>query len=126
MSDSGDLQSELSVPATNSRIYLSDVLDESAFKKGQANIIVAPCHSGKTTAAIKKISARASCPEKMLFLIDTTAGKESLLRREETEKYSKKWQKEIRWLEEGEHWGELESGNGIRVMTYHQLGYQLK
>ena len=31
--------------------YLSEVLDYAALQKGRANIIVAPCHSGKTTAA---------------------------------------------------------------------------
>jgi hypothetical protein len=76
--DVGDLTAQLN----ERRIYLSDVLDETVFKKGQANIIVAPCHSGKTTAAIAKLSRLASFPEKMLFLIDTTAGKEALLRRD--------------------------------------------
>ena len=39
--------------------YLSEVLDLSALRKGRANIIVAPCHSGKTTAAhaIHRLSA---------------------------------------------------------------------
>jgi hypothetical protein len=31
--------------------YLSEVLDLSTLRKVRANIIVAPCHSGKTTAA---------------------------------------------------------------------------
>ena len=58
----------------------------------------------------------------MLFLIDTTAGKQALLKREETAKYTEKWLEEIKH----EWWGELLSGNGIRVMTYHQLGYQIQ
>lgn len=58
----------------------------------------------------------------MLFLIDTTAGKQALLNREETARYSQEWLEEIK----NEWWGELFSGNGIRVMTYHQLGYQLQ
>ena len=33
--------------------FLNEVLDTTAFKRGQANIIVAPCHSGKTTATAK-------------------------------------------------------------------------
>ena len=125
--DSTDLCSDLTyLTAEKQRIYLSDVIDESAFKRGQANIIVAPCHSGKTTAAFTKISSLASCPEKVLMLIDTTAGKEALLKREETNRYSTKWQREIRWLGDKEKWGSLLSGDGIRVMTYHQLGYQLE
>ena len=122
-SDVSDLETDLSM---DGRTYLSRVLDVTAFKRGQANVIIAPCHSGKTTAALTKMTALASCPEKVLMLIDTTAGKESLLKRKETRKYSDRWQQEIRWIENGERWGELESGNGIRVMTYHQLGYQLE
>lgn len=122
-SDVSDLETDLS---TNGRTYLSSVLDVTAFKRGQANVIIAPCHSGKTTAALTKMTALASCPEKVLMLIDTTAGKEALLKRKEARKYSDRWQQEIRWIENGERWGELESGNGIRVMTYHQLGYQLE
>lgn len=122
LSDSGDLEGNL---LNRERIYLSNVIDVTAFKKGQANIIVAPCHSGKTTAAISKISSLASCPEKVLFLIDTTAGKESLLKREETQRYSQQWRKEIQWYKDGEWWGSLASGNGIRVMSYHQFGCQI-
>ena len=104
------------------RIYLSDVIKPEEFKKGRANIVIAPCHSGKTTAAIKKIAPLASCLEKVLYLIDTSAGKESLAKIDEVKKYSEKWLKEI----STEWWGTLLSGDGIRVMTYHQFGYQLK
>ena len=38
------------------------------------NIIVAPCGSGKTTAAISKLAPLASNPRKALFLIDTHNG----------------------------------------------------
>ena len=38
------------------------------------NIIVAPCGSGKTTAAISKLAPLASSPRKALFLIDTQNG----------------------------------------------------
>lgn len=106
---------------TKERMYLSSVIETEKFKKGQANIIVAPCHSGKTTAAIGKIAKLASCREKVLFLIDTTAGKDALLKRPETAKFSYQWLKDI----EHEWWGEPPAGEGIRIMTYHQLGYQL-
>lgn len=102
--------------------FLSEVIETECFKRGQANIVIAPCHSGKTTAAVTKIASLASANEKVLFLIDTTAGKQALLNREETARYSQEWLEEIK----NEWWGELFSGNGIRVMTYHQLGYQLQ
>ncbi|MBQ7885987.1 MAG: DEAD/DEAH box helicase family protein [Clostridia bacterium] len=37
-------------------------------------MVVAPCGSGKTTAAINTIAALASSPHKALFLIDTQNG----------------------------------------------------
>ena len=104
------------------RVYLSDVIEVNKFKKGQANIVVAPCHSGKTTAAVSKIAPLASYPAKVLILIDTTAGRDALAKTEEIQKYSDKWLKEI----EVEWWGSLLSGDGIRVMTYHQFGYKIQ
>lgn len=59
--------------------YLGDVIDIHQFKRGQVNIIVAPCHSGKTTAAIKIFKEHKSLSPSGLFLIDTTAGRDSLL-----------------------------------------------
>ena len=106
------------------RIYLSHVIETEKFKKGQANIVVAPCHSGKTTAAVSKIAPLASGSEKVLFLIDTTAGRDALAGDKENQikKYSDRWLKDI----SVEWWGESPSGKGIRVMTYHQFGYQVK
>ena len=63
------------VISTDGIIYLSHVIDILEFKRGQANIIIAPCHSGKTTAAIQKIAALAECRERVIFLIDTNIGK---------------------------------------------------
>lgn len=59
--------------------YLGDVIDINQFKRGQVNIVVAPCHSGKTTAAIKIFTEHRSLSPEGLFLIDTTAGRDSLL-----------------------------------------------
>jgi hypothetical protein len=50
------------------------VLDVSSFVSDAFNLIIAPCGSGKTTAAINKIAALASSPRKALFLIDTQNG----------------------------------------------------
>ena len=58
--------------------FLSDVIEIERFKKKQANLIIAPCHSGKTTAALKIMERCASCKERVLLLIDTTAGRDAL------------------------------------------------
>ncbi len=63
-------------------VFLSDVIDTSLFEKGYFNLIVAPCGSGKTTAAIKKIAPLASSPPKAIYLIDTNIGKQRLSREE--------------------------------------------
>lgn len=104
--------------------YLSEVIDITQFKKGQANIIVAPCHSGKTTAAKEKISKLATGSSKVLYLIDTAAGKSALAREEGFQKISNEWLKLIP-LELDSWWGEPLYESGFRVMTYHQFGYIL-
>ena len=57
---------------------LKDVLSTSNFVHGMFNLIVAPCGSGKTTAAINVISKLASSPRTVLMLIDTRNGMERL------------------------------------------------
>ena len=58
--------------------HLSKVLDYAALQKGRANMISAPCHSGKTTAAKKIMEHHARSPGNVLYLIDTRAGKDAL------------------------------------------------
>ena len=76
--------------------FLSKIIEVEKFKRGQANIVIAPCHSGKTTAIGKIISTHATRPEKVLCLIDTTAGKEAMVTREHATAYRRKWLNEIR------------------------------
>ena len=57
---------------------LKDILRTSNFVHGMFNLIVAPCGSGKTTAAINVISKQASSPRTALILIDTRNGMERL------------------------------------------------
>ena len=102
--------------------FLSEVLEVDQFKRGQGNIIVAPCHSGKTTANGKIISTHATAPEFVLCLIDTKAGKQAIITREEATAYRSRWIAEIR----EEWWGSLRDGDGFRVMTYHQFGMEIQ
>lgn len=53
-------------------------MDTSHFQKEVMNVIWAPCGSGKTTAAIKKILPLASAPRRAIYLIDTHLGNERL------------------------------------------------
>jgi len=64
-------------------VFLSDVLNTSHFEKGYFNVIYAPCGSGKTTAAIKRIAPLASAPRKAIYLIDTRLGKDRLSHNED-------------------------------------------
>lgn len=66
--------------------YLSDIIEIDEFRKGQANIIVAPCHSGKTTAATEILTAHKAMSYNGLVLIDTTAGRDSLLKHEKVQR----------------------------------------
>ena len=102
--------------------FLSDIFDISQLKRGRANLIVAPCHSGKTTLAGRIINKRASCPERVLYLIDTSAGRDAIRQKEHARKYTSLWVQEIR----SEWWGTLRSGDNFRIMTYHQFGYVIQ
>lgn len=61
--------------------YLGEILNLDDLRKGRANIIVAPCHSGKTTAAGKIMERHARSPGHVLYLIDTRAGKDALIQK---------------------------------------------
>ena len=54
--------------------YLSEVLEQDSFFHGTLNVVVAPCGSGKTHAAINVVAKIASQPYKALYLIDTRNG----------------------------------------------------
>lgn len=105
--------------------HLSKVIDISQFKKGQANIIVAPCHSGKTTAAKDNISKLASSSARVVYLIDTAAGKSALASEKEFTLPSHLWINNIN-ISDDYIWGIPFYGYGFRVMTYHQFGYILQ
>ena len=102
--------------------YLSEVLDLSALRKGRANIIVAPCHSGKTTAAHTIMEHHARSPGNVLYLIDTRAGKDSLLLRENAQKCTEAWVH----LYDPHWWGDRPDRVNFAVMTYHQFGHALR
>ena len=82
--------------------YLSEVLDLSALRKGRANIIVAPGN--------------------VLYLIDTRAGKDSLLLRENAQKCTEAWVH----LYDPHWWGDRPDRVNFAVMTYHQFGHALR
>lgn len=107
---------------THSKPFLSEILEVDQFQRGQANIIVAPCHSGKTFANAKIISAHATAPEYVLCLIDTKAGKQAMITREEATAYRRSWLEEIR----GDWWGSVPDEERLRVMTYHQFGLEIQ
>ncbi len=68
------------------RPFLSKVIAFNQLKKGQANVIVAPCHSGKTTAAKEIFEKHRALSSSGLLLIDTTAGRDSLLKHQKAQR----------------------------------------
>lgn len=102
--------------------YLGDILDMEELRKGRANIIVAPCHSGKTTAAHAIMERHARSPGNVLYLIDTRAGKDSLLLREKAQKCTEAWLH----FYDSHWWGDRPDRVNFAVMTYHQFGHALR
>ncbi len=100
-------------------LYLSQVLDTSHFEKGRFNVIVAPCGSGKTEAAINKIAPLASKLDKAIYLIDTKLGKDRLgLDKRLTTPY-------IGYADDVDyaHLFRLDTDGKLCVTTYAQFGY---
>ena len=70
--------------------YVSEALVYNSFKKGQINLVVADCGTGKSTAIYKTIPERLSLSiGKILVLIDTTMGRDSFVRDELAQLYDK-------------------------------------
>lgn len=102
------------------RVRLSHVLDVRRLKKGRANIIKAPCDSGKTTAVMTRIIPElAGNLKNVLYLIDTHAGRDALVEREKLAVGNPYWvhRHDPEWRGE-----RCEHENGT-VMTYHHFGY---
>ena len=98
------------------------MLDASSFVSDAFNLIIAPCSSGKTTAAINKIAALASSPRKALFLIDTQNGN---LRLAQNEALTLPYAFFAETAGRSITWGELPPEK-IVVTTYAQFGVWVK
>lgn len=97
--------------------WLSEAIDITTIQKGVLNIVEAPTGCGKTEWAFKDLTKMASDPNKILYLIDTTIGKQSLLKRPDTIYYSDTHIETVKG-----NWFSSE-GEQILIMTYAQFGY---
>ena len=76
--------------------YLSELVDCSMFQKGKLNLIEAPTGCGKTYFALKHIPSFVKNPfYKVAFLIDTTNGKEQIMRKYHSAPATLDWQKSV-------------------------------
>lgn len=98
------------------------MLGASSFVSDAFNLIIAPCGSGKTTAAINTIAALASSPRKALFLIDTQNGN---LRLAQNEALTLPYAFFAETTGRSITWGELPPEK-IVVTTYAQFGVWIK
>ena len=98
--------------------YLSDLLQPEQFKHERFNLVVAPCHSGKSTAARTLITDFGFPRESVLYLIDTTAGKEAILAHEKAQTLP------YEWIEQSEPFRRIHNmyDDQFVTMTYHQFG----
>ena len=98
------------------------MLDSSSFVSDAFNLIIAPCGSGKTTAAINTIAVLASSPRKALFLIDTQNGN---LRLAQNKALILPYAFFVETTGRSITWGELPPEK-IVVTTYAQFGVWVK
>lgn len=74
--------------------YLTELVDCSTFQKGKLNLIEAPTGCGKTYFALKHIPSLVKNPlYKVAFLIDTTNGKEQIMKKYHSAPATLDWQK---------------------------------
>ena len=98
--------------------YLSELVDCSAFQKGKLNLIEAPTGCGKTFFALKHIPSLVKNPlYKVVFLIDTTNGKEQIMKKYHSAPATLDWQKSV----ETEMVDFMNDGR-IVAMTYAKFG----
>ena len=77
--------------------YLSELVDCSAFQKGKLNLIEAPTGCGKTFFALKHIPSLVKNPlYKVVFLIDTTNGKEQIMKKYHSTPATLDWEKALK------------------------------
>lgn len=100
--------------------YLSEVVDLNDFETGVINLIDIDCGGGKTFCALNKLTQLTDSLDKILYLIDTCAGRDQILQNENTKNYDSYCDRiangEIVNFEEGK----------IVVMTYAKAGSILK
>lgn len=109
---------EIYEEATLSYKFLSDVVDMDSISLGKLNLIEAPCGAGKTTLALEKMPQEYYEPSRSVYLIDTLAGKEQLLRKPICKEYK------CNSPDVHTHFSSAEDpeNNKITVMTYAQFG----
>lgn len=100
--------------------WLSEAVNTEDIESGVLNLVRSPVGSGKTTWAIDTLSKTVSAPYKMIYLIDTTNGKEQLLKNEKTRYYDWKWQ--VVNLQNSYWFGDVVFEDKIVVMTYAKFG----
>lgn len=100
--------------------WLSESVHTECIEKGVINIVHAPTGSGKTTWSINELSQTVSHPTKMIYLIDTKAGRQQLEKNERIQGYTDQWRETV---QNGIVWfGEAYSNDKIVCITYAKFG----
>ena len=96
--------------------YLSEAIEQDCFRIGCLNLIYAPVGCGKTYWALNCLAASMENKYKILYLIDTTNGRDKLLKNPDTMFYNKSWRDNA--LNDRSSFGETK----VVVMTYAKFG----
>ena len=109
-------------------IYLSDLEIVSRLQPKQINLIYAPVGSGKSTWVNKKLIETVKDKREILYLIDTTAGRDQIINENhDLTNYSEEW--EI-WMNQSNSikWGELPAipDEKVPVMTFSKMAWAIK
>ena len=101
---------------TNDRgARLYQLIDYSSFDPQKLNMIEAPCGSGKTTFVLEHLINDYCDPRRSVYLIDTVAGMEKLLKHENCRRYNRDFMDAVEYF----LW---DPDKKITVMTYALFG----
>lgn len=98
--------------------YLSEMVDISMFQNGKLNLIEAPTGCGKTYFALKYIPSHVKNPRyKVVFLIDTTNGREQIMKKYGAKPATRDWRRDVEF-----GMIDFENNPNIVAMTYAKFG----
>ena len=105
----------------NKELFLADAIDmDTLCPYGMINVVCAPVGSGKTSWALNELACIPESLDKVLYLIDTRNGNQSISKHSNAMMYSDEWLMNVK--DNIVCWDEYHDLNKVAVITYAKFG----